>query len=240
MRGLLAPACFVLLAGSCFSAPQEEGEATTSAAPTTTPASTDTKTTSEHADVIIKQINEINEDGSYTVGYEAADGTFKMETRDIEGNVEGVYGFLDEAGEIITVKYSSNNSTGFTTDNKLPEQIVTEVVEDPAFAREKARHEAVLAHQKSVVEEQQRIQEEQNLAVQRQAFANQNRGQRRPVFNAANFNPQQSLSSQFDQNSFNQDFNNFQQQQQQQFAPQPVTPVPIGQLTAEQIALEGF
>ena len=35
----------------------------------------------------------------------------------------GVYGFLDEAGEIITVKYSSNNSTGFTTDNKLPEQV---------------------------------------------------------------------------------------------------------------------
>ena len=30
-------------------------------------------------------------------------------------------------------------------------QIVTEVVEDPAFAREKARHEAVLAHQKRSV-----------------------------------------------------------------------------------------
>ena len=38
---------------------------------------------------IVKQVNEINEDGSYTVGYEASDGTFKLETRDIDGNVEG-------------------------------------------------------------------------------------------------------------------------------------------------------
>jgi len=38
---------------------------------------------------IVKQVNEINEDGSYTVGYEASDGTFKLETRDTDGNVEG-------------------------------------------------------------------------------------------------------------------------------------------------------
>ena len=38
---------------------------------------------------IVKQVNEINEDGSYTVGYEASDGTFKLETRDTHGNVEG-------------------------------------------------------------------------------------------------------------------------------------------------------
>jgi hypothetical protein len=37
--------------------------------------------------VIVKQVNDIHEDGSYTVGFEAADGTFKMETRDAEGNV---------------------------------------------------------------------------------------------------------------------------------------------------------
>ena len=39
---------------------------------------------------IVKQVNEINEDGSYTVGYEASDGSFKIETRDTEGNVEGI------------------------------------------------------------------------------------------------------------------------------------------------------
>ena len=42
--------------------------------------------------VIVKQVNEIHEDGSYTVGFEAADGTFKMETRDAEGNVVGKLG----------------------------------------------------------------------------------------------------------------------------------------------------
>ncbi len=39
----------------------------------------------------------------------------------MEGNVEGTYGFLNENGEIEIVEYSSNNSTGFTTNNKLPE-----------------------------------------------------------------------------------------------------------------------
>ena len=42
---------------------------------------------------IVKQINEINEDGSYTVGYEASDGSFKLETRDTHGNVEGRFTF---------------------------------------------------------------------------------------------------------------------------------------------------
>ena len=38
---------------------------------------------------ILKQINRVNEDGSYTFGYEAADGSFKIETRDVLGNVKG-------------------------------------------------------------------------------------------------------------------------------------------------------
>ena len=29
-----------------------------------------------------------NEDGSYTYGYEAADGTFKLETRFVDGSVQ--------------------------------------------------------------------------------------------------------------------------------------------------------
>ena len=77
--------------------------------------------------MIIKQVNEINEDGSYTVGYEASDGTFKLETKDAEGNVEGKYGFLDENGEIKIVEYSANNSTGFTSDLEVPELSAVEV-----------------------------------------------------------------------------------------------------------------
>merc|ERR1739847_158579 len=186
-------------------------------------------------EVIIKYINEINEDGSYTVGFEAADGTFKMETRDVEGNVEGTYGFLNEHGEIEVVEYSSNNSTGFTTNNRLPELPVFDpeegtnsVVEDPAFVQERARHQAVLDHQKRVVEKQKEIQAQNERNLQRQSFANQrNNGQRRPVFNAANFNPNAPISNQFDQQGFNQDFSRFSQQQQfagqqqqQQFIPQ--------------------
>merc|ERR1711997_1416701 len=219
MRGL-SLACVLLLVNSSFSAPQEEGEATTIGA-TEAPATTEApKAVTE--EVIIKYINEINEDGSYTVGFEAADGTFKMETRDVEGNVEGTYGFLNEHGEIEVVEYSSNNSTGFTTNNRLPELPVFDpeegtnsVVEDPAFVQERARHQAVLDHQKRVVEKQKAIQAQNERNLQRQSFANQrNNGQRRPVFNAANFNPNAPISNQFDQQGFNQDFNRFSQQQQ--------------------------
>merc|ERR1711922_82907 len=232
MRGL-SLACVLLLVNSSFSAPQEEGEATTIGA-TEAPATTEApKAVTE--EVIIKYINEINEDGSYTVGFEAADGTFKMETRDVEGNVEGTYGFLNEHGEIEVVEYSSNNSTGFTTNNRLPELPVFDpeegtnsVVEDPAFVQERARHQAVLDHQKRVVEKQKAIQAQNERNLQRRSFANQrNNGQRRPVFNAANFNPNAPISNQFDQQGFNQDFNRFTQQQQfagqqqqQQFIPQ--------------------
>lgn len=38
---------------------------------------------------ILKQINKVNDDGSYTFGYEASDGSFKVETRDVAGNVKG-------------------------------------------------------------------------------------------------------------------------------------------------------
>merc|ERR1712045_470832 len=232
MRGL-SLACVLLLVNSSFSAPQEEGEATTIGA-TEAPATTEAPKASTE-EVIIKYINEINEDGSYTVGFEAADGTFKMETRDVEGNVEGTYGFLNEHGEIEVVEYSSNNSTGFTTNNRLPELPVFDpeegtnsVVEDPAFVQERARHQAVLDHQKRVVEKQKEIQAQNERNLQRQSFANQrNNGQRRPVFNAANFNPNAPISNQFDQQGFNQDFSRFSQQQQfagqqqqQQFIPQ--------------------
>merc|ERR1712045_228611 len=224
MRGL-SLACVLLLVNSSFSAPQEEGEATTIGA-TEAPATTEAPKASTE-EVIIKYINEINEDGSYTVGFEAADGTFKMETRDVEGNVEGTYGFLNEHGEIEVVGYSSNNSLPELPVFD-PEEGTNSVVEDPAFVQERARHQAVLDHQKRVVEKQKAIQAQNERNLQRQSFANQrNNGQRRPVFNAANFNPNAPISNQFDQQGFNQDFSRFSQQQQfagqqqqQQFIPQ--------------------
>lgn len=64
---------------------------------------------------ILKQINKVNDDGSYTFGYEASDGSFKVETRDVAGNVKGMFGFVDDVGQLKRVSYSANNSSGFQT-----------------------------------------------------------------------------------------------------------------------------
>ena len=117
-----------LLAGSAFSQETTESSssddvAVTNVTPTTVPASS----TTEAPVVIVKQVNEINEDGTYTVGYEASDGSFKLETKDAEGNVKGKYGVVDENGEIKIVEYSANNSTGFTSDLELPEAQAVEL-----------------------------------------------------------------------------------------------------------------
>lgn len=48
---------------------------------------------------ILKQINQLNDDGSYTFGFEAGDGSFRVETRDISGHIRGKYGYVDENGE---------------------------------------------------------------------------------------------------------------------------------------------
>merc|ERR1712128_228698 len=208
MRGLCL-ACVVLCSGLVVS--QKIPESTT-AAPVE----------------ILKQVNDINEDGSYTVGYEASDGTFKLETRDAHGNVEGKYGFIDDNGDIKIVEYSSNNSTGFKTDLTGPVDnavaaAVTNVV-NPAFALEQERHNAVLAHQKDVVARQQQIAQQREVDAQRQSFANQPRGGQR--FNAASFNPQQPAAGQFNQQNFQQFAQSQQfsapqfQQPQQSFQPQ--------------------
>merc|ERR1719216_40345 len=234
MRGL-SLACLVLLAGLVVAQETTESSTERDTAETTTqtPASTTsitattsttstTSTTTEDPVVIVKQVNEINEDGSYTVGYEASDGSFRLETKDAEGNVEGKYGFLDENGEIKIVEYSANNSTGFTSDlelsqvNALTEAEAVPQQVDPAFELEKKRHEAVIAFQKAVVEKQQQIAQKNDASAQRQNFANTRQGARRPVFNAANFNPNRPASEQFNTGNFQQDFRDFQQNQQQQ------------------------
>merc|ERR1711981_180105 len=129
-------------------------------------------------------------------------------------------GFL-ENGEIKIVEYSANNSTGFQSDlelaqvNPLTEAEAAPQQADPAFELEKKRHEAVIAFQRAVVEKQQQIAQKNDASAQRQNFANTRQGARRPVFNAANFNPNRPASEQFNTGNFNQDFRDFQQQQQQ-------------------------
>ncbi|RZF43349.1 hypothetical protein LSTR_LSTR001610 [Laodelphax striatellus] len=75
---------------------------------------------------ILKHINRVNDDGSYTFGYEADDGSFKIETRDVQGNVKGMFGYIDETGELKRVSYTANNGTGFepmTTPAPVSEDI---------------------------------------------------------------------------------------------------------------------
>jgi hypothetical protein len=66
---------------------------------------------------ILGQINQHNEDGSYTFGYESEDGSFRIENRDIDGYVSGKYGYVDANGQVqefgkfqICISYSIRNS----------------------------------------------------------------------------------------------------------------------------------
>ncbi|KYQ58079.1 hypothetical protein ALC60_03131 [Trachymyrmex zeteki] len=78
---------------------------------------------------ILKQIRKVNEDGSYTYGYEAGDGSFKVESRDVLGNIKGTFGFVDANGEIKRVSYSSSNGTGFKATTMSPLQEHVSVVQ---------------------------------------------------------------------------------------------------------------
>lgn len=49
-----------------------------------------------------------NEDGSYSYGYEAADGSYKIESKYPTGEVFGKYGFVDDTGNIREVEYGAS------------------------------------------------------------------------------------------------------------------------------------
>lgn len=59
---------------------------------------------------ILKQINRHNEDGSYSYGYEAADGSFKIETKAANGEVKGKYGYIDDGGNLREIAYGANKN----------------------------------------------------------------------------------------------------------------------------------
>lgn len=56
---------------------------------------------------ILKQINRQNDDGSYSYGYENADGSFKIETKFPSGEVYGKYGYVDADGKVREVEYGA-------------------------------------------------------------------------------------------------------------------------------------
>lgn len=71
---------------------------------------------------IIKQIRPINGDGTFLVAYEANDGPFKIESRDVLGN-----GYVDESGKIKRVSYTVNDRTsGLESSTSIPVYISPE------------------------------------------------------------------------------------------------------------------
>ncbi|CRK95289.1 CLUMA_CG008688, isoform A [Clunio marinus] len=57
----------------------------------------------------IRNYNKVNDDGSFTFGYEAADGSFKEETRGTDCVVRGRYGYIDPEGNKREFTYVSGN-----------------------------------------------------------------------------------------------------------------------------------
>ncbi|XP_046645076.1 uncharacterized protein LOC124335285 [Daphnia pulicaria] len=100
---------------------------------------------------ILKQINQLNEDGSYTFGYEASDGSFRVENMNANGYLTGRYGYVDSYGETQETEYAagkmSGQSVGFQARGSLiPEEsrssaqpfpfvrnVATQSVEQKAF-----------------------------------------------------------------------------------------------------------
>lgn len=86
---------------------------------------------------ILKQINRHNEDGSYSYGYEAADGSFKIETKAANGEVKGKYGYVDDSGNKREIEYGANHN-GFQPSgdgiNVAPAAVHNQASSYPALA----------------------------------------------------------------------------------------------------------
>merc|ERR1711874_624887 len=62
---------------------------------------------------ILRYVDNQNIDGSYIYGYEAADGTYKLETRYQDGRVKGKYGYVDPDGILREASYGAEAGRGF-------------------------------------------------------------------------------------------------------------------------------
>lgn len=76
--------------------------------PTRAPLATKTKEKTPPVQTI-RNYNKVNDDGSFTFGYEAADGSFKEETRGTDCVVRGKYGYVDPDGNKREFTYVSGN-----------------------------------------------------------------------------------------------------------------------------------
>merc|ERR1712038_1152812 len=75
-------------------------------------AGTDTETQTTPVP-ILRYLDRQNDDGSYTFGYEAADGTYKIEKRLTNGSIMGKYGYIDANGDPQETVYDGTAEYGF-------------------------------------------------------------------------------------------------------------------------------
>ncbi|KAK2575679.1 hypothetical protein KPH14_012070 [Odynerus spinipes] len=84
----------------------------------------------------IRNYNKVNDDGSFTFGYEAADGSFKEETRGTDCVVRGKYGYIDPDGNKREFTYVSGNpcdpNAPKEEDDDLPEKQEEDELSGPA------------------------------------------------------------------------------------------------------------
>merc|ERR1711971_350387 len=62
---------------------------------------------------ILRYIDQQNNDGSYTYGYQSGDGSYKIETRLATGEVKGKYGYVDANGNLKETSYGAMAELGF-------------------------------------------------------------------------------------------------------------------------------
>lgn len=88
---------------------QRSREAYNRPVPKTTSSAARTKDGSKETVQTIRNYSKVNDDGSFTFGYEAADGSFKEETRGTDCVVRGKYGYIDPDGNKREFTYVSGN-----------------------------------------------------------------------------------------------------------------------------------
>merc|ERR1712058_91793 len=82
---------------------------------------------------ILRYVDTQNIDGSYTYGYEAADGTYKLETRFADGRVKGKYGYIDPEGVLREASYGAEAGRGFEPEIQgveLPPPTIVEEIQN--------------------------------------------------------------------------------------------------------------
>merc|ERR1712053_24774 len=82
---------------------------------------------------ILRYIDKQNTDGSYTYGFEGADGTYKLETRFADGRVKGKYGYIDPEGVLREASYGAEAGRGFEPEIQgveLPPPTIVEEIQN--------------------------------------------------------------------------------------------------------------